>query len=91
MSILLMVLRSIFVLCVVLYLYYFSKRKKYGVTIYLWTIIIVGMSSGLLIQFIEVYQGTSQWSSIQISAYFYLALILYSIWKLISELKKRSK
>ncbi len=91
MSILLMVLRSIFVLCVVLYLYYFSKRKKYGVAIYLWTIIIVGMASGLLIQFVEVYQGTSQWSSIQISVYFYLVLILYSIWKLISELKKRGK
>lgn len=84
-----MVLRSIFVISVVLYLYYFSKRKKHNVVIYMWMIIIVGMTSGLLIQIIGVYLRTSQWASIQISIYFYLALIIYSIWKLITELKKR--
>jgi hypothetical protein len=91
MSILLMILRSIFVICVVLYLYYFSKRKNHSVVIYMWTIIIVGMLSGLLIQLIGIHLGTSQWSSIQISMFFYLALIIYSIWKLISEMKKRGQ
>ncbi|WP_407308849.1 hypothetical protein [Desulfosporosinus sp. SB140] len=91
MSIILMVLRSIFIISVALYLYYFTKRKKHNVSIYLWVIIIVGMTSGLLIQLLGVYLGTAQWSSIQISSYFYLALIIYSIWKLIDELKKRGQ
>ena len=89
MSILLMALRSIFIIAVVLYFYYFSKRKNHQVALYLWTIIIVGMASGLFIQLIEVYQRTAQWSSIQFSIFFYLVIIVYSIWKLISEIKKR--
>lgn len=84
MSVLIMALRSIFVVCVLLYFYYFTKRKKHNVSMYMWGLIIVGMASGLLIQLIGVYQRTVQWSAGQISIYLYAIVIIYSIWKLMS-------
>ena len=88
-AILLMISRSVFLVSVVLYLYYFSRRKKHDVAIQMWLTIIVGMLSGLGIELIGVNLGTSSWGSIQISFYLYSALIVYSLWKLSLELKKR--
>lgn len=89
MMILLMISRSLFLVSVVLYLYYFSRRKKHDVVIQMWLSIIVGMISGLAIQLLGLYLGNSTWGLIQISSYLYFALIIYSVYKLILELKKR--
>lgn len=89
MTILLMISRSVFLIAVVLYLYYFSRRKKQNVIIQMWLSIIVGMFAGLVGQLIGVYLGTFSWGSIQISFYLYSVLIIYSLWKLTLELQKR--
>lgn len=89
MTILLMISRSVFLISVVLYLYYFSRRKKHDVVINMWVTIVVGMTAGLSGQLIGVYLGNFTWASIQISFYLYFALIIYSLWKLTLELKKR--
>ena len=89
MTILLMISRSVFLISVVLYLYYFSKRKQHNVVINMWLTIIVGMAAGLVGQLIGVRLGNSSWGTIQISFYLYFALIIYSLWKLSLELKKR--
>ena len=89
MTILLMVSRSVFLVSILLYLYYFSRRKEHNVVIYMWFTIVVGMIAGLSGQLIGVYLGNFTWSSIQISFYLYFALIIYSLWKLTLEFKKR--
>ncbi|EGW40820.1 putative membrane protein [Desulfosporosinus sp. OT] len=55
----------------------------------MWSTIVVGMFAGLVGELIGVKLGISNWGSIQISFYLYFALIVYSIWKLTFELKKR--
>lgn len=89
MKILLMVSNSVFLIAVVLYLYFFSQRKKKDVVIQMWLAIIVGMIAGLAGQLIGVHLGNAAWASIQISFYLYTTLIIYSLWKLSGELKKR--
>lgn len=89
MTILLMISRSVFLVSVVLYLYYFSRRKKHDVVIHMWSTIVVGMFAGLVGELIGVKLGISNWSSIQISFYLYFALIIYALWKLSLEIKKR--
>ena len=89
MTLILMVARSIFLVSVVLYLYYFSRRKKHNVVIQMWSTIIVGMLAGLVSQLVGVKLGNLTWNSIQISFYLYCALIIYSLWKLALELKRR--
>jgi len=89
MTILLMISRSVFLISIVLYLYYFSRRKEHNVVIYMWLSIVVGMIAGLSGQLIGVYLGNFSWASIQISFYLYFAIIIYSLWKLKLELKKR--
>lgn len=89
MTILLMISRSVFLISVVLYLYYFSRRKQHNVVIQMWLTIVVGMLAGLVDELIGVNLGNSSWGSIQISFYLYSALIIYSLWKLSLELKKR--
>jgi len=91
MTIFLMASRSVFLICVVLYLYYFSRRKQHNVVVQMWFTIVVGMVAGLVSQLIGVYLGNSSWSSIQISFYLYFFLIVYSLWKLSLELKKRHR
>lgn len=80
---------SIFLVSVGFYLYYFSRRKQYNVVIPMWLTIVVGMLAGLVSQLIGVKLGKVTWSSIQLGVYLYLALIIYSLWKLSLELKKR--
>lgn len=89
MTLILMVARSIFLVSVVLYLYYFSRRKKHNVVIQMWSTIVVGMLAGLISQLVGVKLGNLTWNSIQISFYLYFALIIYSLWKLALELKRR--
>lgn len=89
MTILLMISRSVFFISVGFYLYYFSRRKKHNVVIQMWLTIVVGMLAALVGQLIEVNLGNSSWGSIQISFYSFSALIIYSLWKLSLELKKR--
>lgn len=89
MTIILMISRSVFLISVALYLYYFSRRKKHNVEIQMWLTIVVGMLAGLVGGLIDVYLGNYSWSSIQISFYLYTAAISYSLWKLSLELKKR--
>lgn len=89
MTLILMVARSIFLISVVLYIYYFSRRKKHNVVIQMWSTIVVGMLAGLISQLAEVKLGNLSWNSIQISFYLYFALIIYSLWKLTLELKRR--
>ena len=89
MIILQMISKSVFLICVVLYLYYFSRRKQYNVVIQMWLTIVVGMLAGLVGELISVNLGNSSWGSIQVSFYLYFALIIYSLWKLFLELKKR--
>lgn len=88
MTILLMASRSVFLISVVLYLYYFSRRKRHNVVIHMWLTIVVGMLAGLAGELIGVKLGNSTWSSIQMSFYLYSALVVYSLWKLSLELKK---
>ena len=89
MIILQMISKSVFLICVVLYLYYFSRRKQYNVVIQMWLTIVVGMLAGLVGELISVNLGNSNWGSIQVSFYLYFALIIYSLWKLLLELRKR--
>lgn len=89
LSILLLISNSVFLISVVFYLYYFSRRKKQDVVIQMWLSIVVGMLAGLVGQLINVSLGNYIWSNIQISFYLYLALIIYSMWKLFFEFKKR--
>ncbi|TGE32477.1 hypothetical protein E4K68_12870 [Desulfosporosinus sp. Sb-LF] len=89
MILLQMISRSVFLISIILYLYYFSRRKQHNVVIHMWLIIVIGMLAGLVSQLIGVYLGSSSWSSIQMSFYLYLALIIYSLWKLTIEFKKR--
>ncbi|HZK55607.1 MAG TPA: hypothetical protein VFC84_15670 [Desulfosporosinus sp.] len=90
MTILLLVSRSVFIIAIVLYLYFFTQRKKHNVVLQMWISIIVGMLAGIMGQIIGVYLGDFSWSSIQFSMYLYAALILYSSWRLLSVFKKRS-
>ena len=78
MIILQMISKSVFLICVVLYLYYFSRRKQYNVVIQMWLTIVVGMLAGLVGELISVNLGNSSWGSIQVSFYLYFALIIYS-------------
>ena len=89
MTILLMISKSVFLISIVLYLYFFSRRKKYNVVIQMLLTIVVGMFAGLVGELISVNLGNSSWASIQIRFYLYLALIIYALWQLLKELKKR--
>ena len=91
MTILLLISRSMFLIAVVFYLYFFSQRKKKNVIVQMWLSIIAGMSAGLLGQLISVYLGDVAWTTIQLSFYLYAALIIYSVWKLSTVLKKHHK
>lgn len=89
MVILLMISRSVFLISVVLYLYYFSRRKKHNVVIQMWATIVAGMFAGLVGELIGVNLGDFSWGSEQIIIYLYSALIIYSLWRLSLVLKKR--
>lgn len=89
MTTLLFIARSVFFISIALYIYYFSRRKKHDVVIQMWLIIVVGMLAALVGQLTEVNLGISNWGTIQVSFYSFSALIIYSIWKLSVELKKR--
>jgi len=89
MTILLIISRSVFLISVALYLYYFSRRKTHDVVIPMWLIIVVGMFAGLVGALIDVNLGKYSWSSIQISLYLYTFTIFYSLWKLSVVFKKR--
>lgn len=89
MSILLGFSRSIFFISVALYIYYFSRRKKHDVVIQMWLTLIVGMLANLAGQLINVNQGNYNWDSIQISFLLLTAIVLYSLWKVSIEFKKR--
>ncbi|AET68759.1 hypothetical protein Desor_3256 [Desulfosporosinus orientis DSM 765] len=89
MSIVLGVLRSVFFLAVALYIYYFTRRKQHDVVIQMWFAIIVGMFASLAIQLVNVSIGKLSWSSIQISFILLTGILIYSVWKAMTELKKR--
>ena len=89
MTILLMISRSVFFIAVVLYIYYFSRRKNNYVVVHMWITVVVGMLAALVGQLIEVNLGKTSWGSIQINFYLYSALVIYSLWKLSKELNKR--
>jgi hypothetical protein len=89
MTLILMVARSIFLICLVLYIYYFTRRKKHDVIIQMWSSILIGMLAGLISQLAGVKLGNVSWNSIQISFYLYCALIVYSLWRLLIESKRR--
>lgn len=88
METLLMVTRGLLLACVIFYIYFFTRRKDRNVSTKLWIIIMVGLLVGAVGKIIEVNIGISTWSSIQISLLLSLALFGYSVWKLLSELKK---
>lgn len=88
MEILLLITRGILLLCVILYIYYFTKRKKENVLIKMWVIILVGLIVGVAGRLIDVKLGNLTWNSIQISLVLSVALIGFSVWKLLLELKK---
>lgn len=89
MSIILMTSRSIFLICLVFYIYYFTRRKKHDVVVQMWYSIVIGMIAGLISELVGVKLGNVNWNSIQISFYLYCALIVYSVWRLFFELQKR--
>lgn len=89
MTLILMIARSIFLISIVICIYYFSRRKKHNVVIRMWSTIVVGMVAGSITQLAEVKLGNLSWNSIQISFYLYFVLIIYSLWKLTLELKRR--
>lgn len=91
MEILLMITRGILLLCVILYIYYFTKRKKENVLIKMWLIILVGLIVGATGRLIDVNLGNLTWNSVQISMVLSVALIGFSVWKLSLELKKERK
>ena len=88
MEILLLITRGILLLCVILYIYYFTKRKKENVIIKMWLIILVGLIVGVAGRLIDVNLGNLTWNSVQISMVLSVALISFSVWKLLLELKK---
>lgn len=88
MTTLLLISRGVVLMAVALYVYYFFQRKR-DVGLQMWLIIIVGMIAGVVGQLIAVDLGEARWESAQFSVYFYIALIIYSAWKLSAELKKR--
>jgi len=87
MKILLMISTSVFIISIILYLYFFTQRKKHNVVVQMWLTIIVGMVASLAVQLIRV-NGDLSGGSIQLSFFLYLALIIYSVWKLSVVLKK---
>lgn len=89
MSLWLSVLRSIFFLAVGLYIYYFTRRKKHDVVVQMWFTIIVGMSASIAIQLLNANAGKLNWSSVQLSSILLAGILFYSIWKAMTELKKR--
>lgn len=89
MTTLLMISRGLLLVCVLLYVYYFIRRKRQDNVIKMWVIIVVGLLAGVVGKLIEVNLGYSNWGSIQLSFVFSLALMGYSLWKLSSELKNR--
>lgn len=89
MSLWLSVLRSIFFLAVGLYIYYFTRRKKHDVVVQMWFAIIVGMSASIGIQLLNANAGKLNWSSVQLSSVLLAGILFYSIWKAMTELKKR--
>lgn len=89
MILLLGFLRSVLLICVILYIYYITRRKKNDVVIQMWLTVIVGMLSSLAIQIVNVVTGNSILDSVLLSILFLAALIAYSIWKVSRELKKR--
>ncbi|KGK89860.1 hypothetical protein DP73_09540 [Desulfosporosinus sp. HMP52] len=82
-------LRSVLLICVILYIYYITRRKQNDVVIQMWLTVIVGMLSSLAIQILNVVMGNSILESVLLSILFLAALIAYSIWKVSGEFKKR--
>ena len=89
MALLLIITRIVFFISVGLYIYFFSRRKSHDVAIQMWLTIAVGMLAGLLSAIIDVNLGNYTLSAVQISLALYSAAIIYSLWKLSLELKKR--
>lgn len=71
-----------------LYIYYFTQRKKQHVITKMWLIILVGLIAGVSGRLIDVNLGNLTWGSIQISLILSAILVCYCLWKLLSELKK---
>ena len=88
-KILLFSARSVFLIAVVLYLYFLSRRKKQDVVVQMWACIIVGMLAGLAITSLPVFIGTATWASIQYSFLLYSAFFVYAIWKVSLLIKVR--
>ncbi|MCB8816353.1 hypothetical protein [Desulfosporosinus shakirovi] len=82
-------LRSIFFIAIGLYVYFITRRKQHDVVIQMWVTIIVGMFANLAIQIIDLKLGSSNWESVQISIFLLTAIVVYSLWKLSIELRKR--
>lgn len=55
----------------------------------MWVTIIVGMLANLAIQIIDLKLGIFKWESVQISIFLLTAIVVYSLWKLSIELRKR--
>lgn len=91
MTLLLMISRSVLLISVGLYLYFFSQRKKKDVVIHMWLTIVGGMSAGLVNALVDVNLGNYTWSAIQISIVLYAGIIIYSLWKLSIVLKNRRR
>lgn len=89
MTLLLMISRSVFLLSIGVYLYFFFRRKKNNVVIQMWITIVVGMSAALLNSLVDVNLGNYTWASVQISFFLYSGIIIYSLWKVMIDLKKR--
>jgi len=82
-------LRSIFFIAIGLYIYFITRRKQHDVVIQMWVTIIVGMLANLAIQIIDLKLGISKWEPVQISIFLLTAIVVYSLWKLSIELRKR--
>ncbi|MDO0821368.1 hypothetical protein [Desulfosporosinus nitroreducens] len=82
-------LRSIFFIAIGLYIYFITRRKQHDVVIQMWVTIIVGMLANLAIQIIDLKLGIFKWESVQISIFLLTAIVVYSLWKLSIELRKR--
>ncbi|MDA8222719.1 hypothetical protein [Desulfosporosinus sp.] len=82
-------LRSIFFIAIGLYIYFITRRKQHDVVIQMWVTIIVGMLANLAIQIIDLKLGISKWESVQISIFLLTAIVVYSLWKLSIDLRKR--
>jgi len=53
----------VFITCIGLYMYYFSRRQQKGVVVRLWITVVVGLAAGLLSQILGAVLGKVQWSS----------------------------